>query len=223
MQKKTYNILIADDHPLIRAGLRTLLKTSNKFKVVAEGKNGNEALELIDQHNPDIVVLDIDMPEKSGIEVAGFVRVHYPETRVVFLTSHSSFNTFSEAIKLHYSGFIFKESALEELMECLEKVSRNENYCSPLFKDFLAQNQSEVDRLDDLGRKLRKLTPTEQKIIKLIGEGKTTSQVASILFNSEKTIENHRYNICIKLEVKGNNNLLAFALENRKTIQNILE
>lgn len=215
-------LLIADDHPLIRAGLKLLISSVKQYQVTGEASDGIAAIAMLDENTPDIAILDIDMPQKTGIEVAMHVAACHPETKVIFLTSHASFTSFSEAIKTNYAGFIFKESALDEMLQCLEKVRGGEKYVSPVFLKFIESNKGEVQRIEEIKLQMATLSSTEKRILLLISEGKTTPAIAKMLFNSEKTIENHRYNICSKLRIKGPNNLFAFALENKQIIHNLL-
>lgn len=209
-----YNLLIVDDHPLLRAGVKALLASNSSF-VITEAGSGEEAMALFSQLKVNIVLLDIDMPGKNGVDAAKFVEGNYPETKIVFLTSHADFHMFAAATEVDYSGFLFKENALELLDDCLASVMQGEKYISKSCSDFIAANKENLANVRKLKNAIKLLTDTELRVVLLISEGKTTPQIAEILFNSAKTIENHRTNICQKLELKGSNNLLTFALENR--------
>lgn len=216
------NLLIVDDHPLLRAGIKALLFTESAYSIT-EAEGGEEAIQHLQENRYDIVLLDIDMPGKNGIEVAQFTEENYPETKIVFLTSHADFYTFAEAIEVKYSGFLFKENALELLKECLATVLRGEKYLSKGCSDFIQSNREKLETTKHFRKAIKQLTETERRIILLISEGKTTPQIAELLFNSGKTIENHRTNICQKLELKGSNNLLTFALENKWLLKTVTD
>lgn len=213
-----YNLLIVDDHPLLRAGIKMLLSSNSSF-VITEAGGGEEAIAILSQEQFSVVLLDIDMPGKNGVEVAKFVEVNSPETNIVFLTSHADFYTFAAAQEIDFSGFLFKENALELLNDCLAAAVQGERYISKGCSEYITANRERLDNVRKLRLAIKLLTDTELKVLRLISEGKTTPQIAEQLFNSAKTIENHRTNICQKLELKGSNNLLTFALENRWLLQ----
>lgn len=208
------DLLIVDDHPIIRAGIKMLLSTNLTYTLTEAG-GGEEAIDLLKQRRFDAILLDIDMPGKNGVDVAHFVEKNYPETKIVFLTSHADFYTFAAATEVDYSGFLFKENALELLNDCLSTIAQDEKYLSKDCDDFIKANRDRLDSVRRNKRGILQLTETELKILLFISEGKTTPQIADMLFNSAKTIENHRTNIAQKLNLKGSNNLLTFALENK--------
>lgn len=211
-------IIIVDDHPLFRMGVKSLLLSNSKVDVIAEAENGKEALDLLEQYHPDIILLDIDMPKMTGDQVAEYIKTKELDIKIIFLTSHSNLQTFNHALKLHVRGFLFKESALEELNECIDTVYSNNKYISPSCQEFLDKNNEELNKISNFQDKIKSLTPTELKILKYIANHYTTKSIAETLHNSYKTIENHRFNICQKLEIKGTNNLLSFALDNKEFI-----
>mgnify|MGYP006274449567 CR=1 FL=1 len=219
---KDKKIIIADDHPLFRVGVKTLIDNLGGFQLTGEANNGEEALRLLEKETVDVAILDIDMPEKNGIEVAGEIKKNHEHTKIIFLTSHSDLTLFKRAYETDFSGFLFKESALEELEECFNTIFKGETFISPITKEYLQQNQSRLEHLKKLETLINSLTHTEKKILLLIIERKTTKEIAETLFNSYKTIENHRLNICHKLNIKGTNNLLSFAINNQADIRRTL-
>lgn len=218
MSDKDFNILLVDDHPLIIAGIKSVINSLPHFNVIGEAKNGMEGLEVFNEYKPDIIVLDIDMPIMNGIELASTISKIEDPPKIVFLTSHADMNTFSQATKIDYAGFVFKENALEEIGKCLEEIINDNKYVSPSFKRYIEENESEIAKLSEIKKNLTALTKSEVKVLKLIAEGKTTPEIAETLFNSFKTIENHRYNICQKLNITGSNNLLSFALDYKELV-----
>jgi DNA-binding NarL/FixJ family response regulator len=219
---KENKILLADDHPLFRVGVKTLIDSFPGYRIVDEANNGSEAIEKIEKYLPEIAILDLDMPEKNGYEVATYISENNLHIKIIFLTSHSDLSLFQEAYSTKFSGFLFKESALEELETCLKYIQRGEQYISPLSKKFMAEKQDEIGKIKVFENKIKKLTKTEKQILYRISQNKTTKEIAEELFNSYKTIENHRLNICHKLNLKGTNNLLSFAIDNKQSIKKAL-
>lgn len=220
--KEEKKIIIADDHPLFRVGVKTLIENLNGYQLVGEASNGKEAIQLLKNNSTDIAILDIDMPEQNGIEVARYIKDKSLNVKIIILTSHSDLTLFKKAYETSFSGFLFKESALDELEECFNTITKGETFVSPVTKKYIEQNQSTLEHLKNLESLLNKLTETERKILMLIIERKTTKQIAEELFNSYKTIENHRLNICHKLNISGTNNLMSFAINNQQNIKRIL-
>lgn len=212
-------IIIADDHPLFRMGVKSLLISNPNYYLLGEAENGENAINLINNNSCDIIILDIDMPNKNGIEVAEYIRSNSIDTRIVFLTSHSDLQLFNRAMDLNVKGFLFKESALEELNQCIQVVNNGEKYISPVCQSFLDENNEELIKLKNFQEMVKLLTPTELKILKYVANHFTTKSIAEALHNSYKTIENHRFNICQKLNIKGTNNLLSFAMDNKEYIE----
>ncbi len=214
-------ILIVDDHPLLRTGVKVLLSTYEGYEI-AEANGGSEAIDLLYKMPVDLAILDIDMPNITGIDVARHIEANFAETKIVFLTSHADFYTFAEATEIAYSGFLFKENALEQLPECISSVFKGEAYVSSNCLTLINSNKERLKLLHQIRKGIASLTQTERKVLFLISEGKSTPQIANELFNSPKTIENHRTNICHKLELRGANNLLAFALEYKDLLEKII-
>ncbi len=213
------NLLIVDDHPLLRAGIKVILSKNSLYNSDEAG-GGEEAISLIKANPYNFVILDIDMPGINGVELAVFIKNNYPSIKIIFLTSHTDIYTFSEAIETSFSGFLFKENAIDQINDCLKIVSRGEKYLSKSCNDFLFANKEKLNSIKKIKKAFKQLTDAEINVLRLISEGKTTPQIADCLFNSPKTIENHRTNICQKLELKGSNNLLTFALENKWVFKN---
>ena len=217
-----YNILIADDHPLFRVGVKTLIDNLNEYHVIGEANNGNEAIQTLTEQKVDIAILDIDMPKKNGIEVAEFLQNKDLQVKIIFLTSHSDLTLFKKAYESNFSGFLFKESALDELEQCFNEISSGATFISPVTKRYIDENKEDLERIKQLNAWLSKLTKSEKKVLLRIIQRKTTKEIAEELFNSYKTIENHRLNICHKLNIKGTNNLLSFAINNQDDIKQII-
>lgn len=216
------NFLVVDDHPLFRSGVKMALGDITNA-LFYEASNGLDALTILDNNPIHIAILDIDMPILNGIELAKRIELSYPSIKIIFLTAHTNFFTFADAQNVAYNGFVLKENAMDELLLCVRAVINEEIYLSSACKEFLAENDSRIVKYNDIKKKLNSLTEGEGRVLLLIAQGKTTPQIAEQLFNSVKTIENHRTNICEKLELKGANNLLLFAIENRDLIELVIK
>jgi DNA-binding NarL/FixJ family response regulator len=215
-------IIIADDHALIREGIKALLKNLERYEIVGEASNGSECVELIKNEPVDIVLLDIDMPEKNGVEVGKWIRSMQLNIQIVFITSHTDFYSFFQAWQLKPAGFLFKENALETLTTCLNSIENKKKYTAPEINIFLKDNENKVKAYEVIYNKMNELSIKEKQVLLFIAENKTTNEIADALFNSYKTIENHRYNIAKKLDISGSNNLMRFALNNYEIIKSLV-
>lgn len=209
---KSKSIITADDHPLLLKGLNDFLLEKN-YNIIASGNNGREAYNLITKLNPDIAILDIQMPFMSGLEIAKKCKTNGIDTKIVLITLHKEKELYNKAQELNIFGYILKEFALEEIENCIEKVSNGEPYFSQKIKDMLRPNS-----LEDVA--LSGLTPSERKILKLISRDKTNKEIASLLFISYRTVEKHRSNIITKLNLEQKtNSLLIWAKEHHNKLQ----
>ncbi len=211
--RKRKTVLIVDDHPLFREGLKSLLARHSSFEVIGEAGNGNDGLKKAKKLMPDLVVMDISLPDQSGIEVTGKIRSLLPETRVIVLSMHTKIDYITEAFRQGATGYVVKESATEKLMECLEIVSKGEYFVDSslshrVVKSLLESDEKERKITDD---GYNTLTPREQQVMRLLAEGHSTKQIAENLFISAKTVENHRSNIMSKLEVHTIMELVRYA------------
>ncbi|NAS32173.1 response regulator [Flavobacteriaceae bacterium R38] len=202
------SIIIADDHPLLLKGLHDFLIEKN-YNVIDSANNGTTAYELIEQHQPSIAVLDIQMPGMSGIEVAKKCQKNNLKTKIILITLHKEKDLFLEAKNLNVSGYVLKEFAIEEIEICLEAVIKDKSYFSPKITELL-----KIEKDDSSYMSL--LTPSEKKILKLISNDKTNKEIADLLFISVRTVEKHRSNIISKLDLNPRtNSLLIWAKEHR--------
>jgi len=215
---KTIKIVIADDHPIFRNGLRQILEADSRIDIIGEADNGEKALEVINEKKPDIAILDIDMPKKTGLDVLRAMKDL--NTKVIFLTMYAEEDIFDEAMNLGIKGYVLKDSAVNDIIECILSVSNDDYYISPSVSNFLVNRRKKHNELKNSNPALEKLTPTEKKILKFISENKTSKEIADILFLSHRTVENHRTNISYKLQLKGSHSLLKFAIENKSLLSN---
>ena len=209
------SIIIADDHPIVRQGLRQTLETEQTFSIVAETSNGREALEAITKFQPNIAILDVDMPEMDGFSVARKIKENNLPTEIIFLTIHSDEVMFNEAIDLGAKGYVLKQSALEEIIDCIKIVAKNQFCVSPSLTTFLINRQRRSLNLTTEKPSIKNLTRSEKRILQMIADDKSTKEIAEELFISPTTVEKHRANICRKLDLKGGYALLKFALTNK--------
>ncbi|OAB80484.1 response regulator [Cochleicola gelatinilyticus] len=204
---KNPSIITADDHPLLLKGLNDFL-IEKKYNLIGSANNGREAYNLIIKQEPDIAIIDIQMPYMSGLEIAKNCKTHGSRTKVVLITLHKEKELYQKAQELNIFGYILKEVAIEEIENCIETVSGGHPYFSPKIKELLAFENVEDSTLNSL-------TPSERKILKLIAKDKTNKDIASLLFISYRTVEKHRSNIINKLNLEPKtNSLLIWAKEN---------
>ncbi len=200
------SIIIADDHPLILKGLEDFLE-ENEYNVIASAKNGKEAFALIKAHQPDLAILDIQMPFLTGLEVAKKCKTETLQTKVILITLEKDEKTYNDAINLGVNGYILKEFALEEIENCIDAVINNSNYFSSDLITHLHKNKEPIN--------LSKLTNHEREILKLIAQNMIASEIAEKFGISRRTIEKHKSNIIRKLGIDGKQNrLLIWAKEN---------
>ncbi len=200
-------LIIADDHPLLLKGLYDFL-LEKKYNILDKASDGISAYNLILKHDPDIAILDIEMPKLTGIEIAKKCKTNNISTKIILITLHREKDLFYQAQELNIFGYILKDFAIEEIQSCLDSVSNGVPYFSPKIKSLLTK-KSESNNL------LTNLTPSEIKILKLIAKDKTNKEIAEMLFISVRTVEKHRSNIIIKLSLSPKtNSLLIWAKEN---------
>lgn len=216
--KVEIKIVLADDHPIVRKGLNDMIKEHSDLRVAAECADGREAITAIELHDPQVAVLDIDMPVLNGFETAREIKARKLKTEIIFLTMHRDEDIFNEAIDLGAKGFLLKESALENIVECIRTVAAGKEYASPALTTFLLNRTRRVLNLADDKPTIKNLTPTELRVIKLIAENLTNTEIGERLFVSRRTIEKHRENICRKLHLQGAHALYKYALTNKSKL-----
>lgn len=205
------SIIIADDHPLLLKGLSDFLSEKG-HNLIGSGNNGKEAYDLILQKEPDIAILDIQMPYMSGLEIAKRCKHESVKTKIVLITLHKEKELYQRAQELNIFGYILKEFALEEIEICIKTVSEGKPFFSDRIKELIG-----VVFMED--EELNSLTPSEKKILKLIAKDKTNKDIASQLFISYRTVEKHRSNIIAKLNLEPKtNSLLIWAKEHQEKL-----
>jgi len=209
----TCSVLIADDHPIFRNGIKVILKGMNDIELCAEASNGEEAYTFICSVFPDIAILDLDMPILNGIDVCRKVKEEGLSSKCIILTMHKEKHFFNEAMESGAMGYILKDHAEDELIRCINNVREGKKYVS----DRIAEYLTEIDTGREIDEGIRKnfqlLTATEKVIIRLVSQGKSSLEIASHLFISSNTVDNHRANMTKKLQLEGKNSLLKFAIQ----------
>ncbi len=209
-------ILIADDHPIVRKGLRLSMEEDPGLKVVGEASDGEMALSLIRKLRPQIAVLDIDMPKLDGLGVAREIARQKLDTKIIFLTFHADEDLFRGAMSLGSKGYILKDSASQEIVAGVRAVVSGRPYISSAITEKLLHPRQTPPQNSITG----KLTPTERRIMRLIADGKSSKEIGAELSIHYRTVENHRTNMCRKLDLEGEgaNALLRFALQNKNIL-----
>lgn len=207
------SLLVVDDHPMFRQGLVTFLSQTTGFEIIGEAANGHEGLTKARQLKPDLVLMDISLPDMNGIDVTRQILSSNPGIKVIILSMHSKIDFITDAFKAGASGYITKETTGEKLIECLETVGKGEYYMDTAISQEVIKNilidQQSAGKIRNPG--YSSLTPREQEIMILIAEGRSTKQIASKLFISQKTVENHRASIFNKLNVHNTMELMRYA------------
>ena len=211
-------ILIADDHPVVRQGLRLTVESGAGLKVVAEAGDGQEALAKIKELKPRVAILDIQMPLLDGFGVARAVRAEGLDVGLVFLTVYRDEDIFNAALDLGVRGYVLKDSAVSDIVACVRAVASGQHYASPALTSHLVNRSRRAAALVEERPGLASLTPTERHVLRLIADYKTSKEIAAELFISPRTVETHRNNICQKLDLHGSHALMKFALAHKSEL-----
>jgi DNA-binding NarL/FixJ family response regulator len=200
-------VVIADDHGIVRSGLRLLLEQQPDIEVVGEASDGAEARDLAIDERPDLAILDVKMPKLTGLQATREIREQVPDVAVLILSMHDDERYLFEALKAGASGYVLKRQADEDLLDAVRAVQRGEPFLTPdaqraLIKDVLERGPDQADEL----------TPREQEVVKLVAEAHTNREIAEILHLSEKTVESHRANAMRKLGMRDRVELVRYAV-----------
>ena len=204
------------ENPL--TGIVTTIERDSSFSLVGQAADGAEALEKVRSLRPDITVLDVEMPRMNGIDVARAVHKEALPTDIVFLTMYKDPAYFNAALDLGVRGYLLKDSVANELMNCLRVVSGGEHFISPSIAHLLVDWKNRSAAFMQTVPALKRLTPAEMSILKLLAGNLTNKDMAEKLFVSIRTVENHRLHMCQKLDIKGHHKLLQFALEHKSEL-----
>ncbi len=201
-----YTIVLADDHALFRQGVRKIIEDVDDLKVVGEASDGLELLELLKKSKPNLIILDIAMPNLRGLEAAREIKGLYPHIKVLLLTMHKKKDFLQQGLEAGVDGFLVKEDADTALLQAVKAIQRGEKYYSPLISDKLADLAFQRGKTDPL-------TKREKEVAKLLAEGKSSKEIAELLYISIYTVRRHRDNIMKKLELKGLADLVRYAMD----------
>jgi DNA-binding NarL/FixJ family response regulator len=208
------SIVLADDHPVVRKGLKLSIEEDSRLKVVAEAGDGEAALALIKELNPQLALLDIDMPKLGGLGVAKEVTRLGLKTKIIFLSFHKDEEFFRSAIEMGGKGYLLKDSAMEEIVTAVHTVIAGQVYMSSAITLQLLRGADASKPTEEVSL-TRDLTTSERRILKLIADGLSSKEIGDELSIHYRTVENHRTNICRKLGIEGANALLRFAAQHK--------
>jgi len=209
---KKYRVVLADDHVLVRRGLRRILEENQDLEINGEVGDGLELLSLLNKVNPDMVILDVSMPNLRGIEAIPEIHRVQPDVKVLILTMHNEEEYLYQAISAGADGYLLKEDAEKELFSAIESVQNGRVYVSPSLADQSMQNWVRIRRGEDSAGDTQLLTVRQREILKLIAEGKSNKEIGDMLCISVRTVERHRANMMSKLNIRKTAELVQYAL-----------
>ncbi|MFP3508794.1 response regulator transcription factor [Peribacillus sp. SIMBA_075] len=218
------SIIIIDDHQLFREGVKRILDFESSFDVVAEGDDGSEAMDLVETHKPDVVIMDINMPNMNGVEATKMLVNRYPETKVIILSIHDDENYVQHALKTGAQGYLLKEMDADALIDAVRVVAEGGSYLHPkvthnLVKEYrrlAAEEGADRDSVYaiEIRRPLHLLTRRECEVLQLLADGKSNRAIGETLYISEKTVKNHVSNILQKMNVNDRTQAVVLAIKN---------
>ena len=213
-------ILLADDHPIFRKGLKALIEDSYEYCVVKEVENGEDAMKILMEESFSICILDIDMPEKSGIDVLRFIRERDLKVKPIILTMHNDELFFNEAFNEGAFGFLLKEDSSIEIAECMNNIIAGMPFVSKKLASFLENRSTFTSKMNEIRSAINSLSNAEFNTLKLVSVNKTSKEISELLFVTEKSVENYRSRICKKLNISGgSNSLYKWCVENKSHIK----
>lgn len=212
-------IVIADDHPIFRSGLRLLLESSFKEVKVKDFENGQEVLDYVSQQMPDLIFLDIDMPVKNGLDTCSEINQRYPEANVIILSMYKDVEMVKLAFFNGAKGYLIKDNTSDEMVECIEAVQQGRSYLAKDVRDINRQDAGQNRDHLQIANMLETLTQTELKVLNLVSQKYSSKEIANLLFVSVKSVENYRSRICKKLNLDArNNSLIMWVMENKSLL-----
>jgi DNA-binding NarL/FixJ family response regulator len=210
--------LIADDHPIFREGLKKVISRDIRLQVVSEAEDGDEAVTRLTELQPDVAVLDLDMPGKDGFAIVRAARDAKLAVKVIILTTHNNEELFHRALDLGVAGYVLKDGAVTEIINAIRAVAAGRNHISPGLSTYLLNRANRGVQLAERKPSINDLTPAERRVLKMIAEEKTSKGIAEALFISVRTVDNHRSHICEKLDLHGFNALVKFAIAHKSEL-----
>jgi two-component system, NarL family, response regulator DegU len=212
--KRKIKILIVDDHPVLREGIKTVLELKGEFEIVGEADSGFKACELVARLNPDIVLMDIKMEKMDGIKASRNIKLLFPSTKILLLTIHDEANIILEALKIGVEGYILKMSEMDKVISAIKLIMENETYFDPKITKSVATVTTDGLKKNERNEFLKNydLTSREVEIARLMIDGLSTRQIADKLCVSQSTVSNHRSHVFSKLNVTKLSELISFAI-----------
>ena len=207
----TVSVLIADDHDLIREGIKTILRSRPDYRVAGEAVDGEDVVTQVKQLKPDIVLLDITMPKRSGLDLIEQVHRLSPHTKIIIISVHRSHLYITKALKSGVKGYLHKDNATEDLLPALRRVIAGGTYLSSAVSEYLTEQLAQEGGAPPAPKQVS-LTERETDIVRLVVEGKTAREIARLLFISPRTVENHKQTILKKLDLHKTSDLIKYAL-----------
>jgi len=212
LKQNKIRIVIADDHPVFRFGLRQIIEAEPGFDVVGEADHGEAARDLIQKVRPSIAILDVAMPKLDGLGLARFLQREEFPVKIILVTMYREQKLFKKALEAGVKGYVLKDSAASDIISCIKAVAAGQNYTSPEMTTYLVSRVRQEDAVREPRSGAETLTTTELRVVALLAEYKTSKEIAQELFVSPRTVETHRNNICQKLGIHGSHALMKFAL-----------
>jgi DNA-binding NarL/FixJ family response regulator len=209
------SILIADDHAVVRRGLRALLETQARWKVVAEAADGREAVGLASKLHPDIAILDIMMPRLNGLDAAAQIFKTSPKTRILILTMHAAEDLIQKTLKAGASGYVLKSDAERDLIGAVEALLHRKTFFTSAASEMILENLRGTPRREASPPQVGRLSPRQREIVQLLAEGKSNKEIAAVLNISTRTVENHRAKIMGTLKLNSFSELVRYAVRNK--------
>jgi DNA-binding NarL/FixJ family response regulator len=216
---KTKNIVLAEDHRLLREGLKALLQTEKDLQIIGEAENGIEAIRCVEKHAPDLILLDLSMPKMSGISVIKEIKSRFPEVKILALTIHESDQYVLEAFQSGADGYCLKDASRDELLIAIKSVLNGKTYISPGISEGIMVGYLEGKKIIKGSTAWDSITQREKDVLKLIGEGYRNKEIADFLNISVKTVEKHRANVMKKLDLHNVSALTAYAIEKKLVVK----
>lgn len=211
-------VLIADDHPIVRRGLCSVIEEDPAFRVVAEESEGLQAWKKIREMLPRVAILDFAMPTLNGLEVARKIQELRLDVAAVLLTMHKEEDLFNHAMDAGVLGYVIKDNAVDELLHCLRAAAAGQHYISPAVSHFFIRRRQKAHEFQRQQPGIERLTPTERRILLLVAESRTSKEIGELLGISPRTVDNHRFRIAEKLGLHGTHSLLKFAFDHRSEL-----
>ena len=208
-------IVIAEDHTILRAGLRALLSGQNGLEVIGEAGDGREAIRKVDTLQPDLLLIDLSMPKLNGIDAIREIKSQHPKIKIIVLTVHKSEEYIIAALQAGANGYMLKDASQNELLLAIDYVLNGKTFLSPSISDKVVDAVLNTDKKDKPAAVLENLTAREREILKLVAEGNTNKKIADHLCISLKTVEKHRSNLMKKLDLRNTAALTAYAIEKK--------